>query len=150
MRLSHLRERLYKFNKYMQWMEKEELGDCSFYCKLKIPAFFRWWLSSVWGDEEGWNMVCDYYLSISTYPCGHGHGWERKLLSLLLLVCKQTVWGLLACCMEPTTEVVNSWDNLLSVFYMSRLEKLCGEVLTIQIKSWIWNIICVCLSNTGQ
>lgn len=63
--------------------------------------------------------------------------------------------------MEPSTEVVNNWDVFLLVFYMSehqkmlsRLEKRYSDALTIpnsnKLKSWIGNVIWVCLSCTGQ
>lgn len=110
---------------------------------------------------RGVKYGCDYYLSISMHPCEHEHSWERKPLSLLLLVYKQTAWGLLPYCMEPTTEAVNNWDIFLLVFYMSghqkmlsHLEKLYSDALTIpnsnKLKSWIGNVIWICQSRTGQ
>lgn len=84
-----------------------------------ISLFLIWWWSSVWGDQKQWNIVCVCYLGISMYPGKRVHSWWRKFLPLLLLVYKQTAWGLLACCMEPTTGLVNNWNIFNLVFHMS-------------------------------
>lgn len=115
----------------------------------------------MWGDQEQWNIVCVCCLGISRYPGEPVHSWWRKFLSLLLLVYKQTAWGLLACCMEPTTGLVNNWDIFHLVFHMSEhrkmlshLEELYSNGLIIpnsnKLKSWIGSAIQVCLSDTGQ
>lgn len=124
-RLSHLMETWYKFNKYyVLWMEKEDGEGLRFLLQTgNIRLFLIWWWPSVWGGQEQWNTVCVCYLGISMYPRECVHSWGRKLLSLLLLVYKQTAWGLLACCMEPTTGLVNNWDIFHLVFHMSEHRK---------------------------
>lgn len=146
----------------MQWMEKEDREGLQFLLQTgNTRLFFIWWWSSVWGDQEQWNTVCVCYLDISLYPGEQVHSYWRKFLSLLLLVYKQTVWGLLACCMEPATRLVNNWDIFHLVFHMSEhrkklshLEELYSNGVIIpnsnKLKSWIGSTIQVCLSDTGQ
>lgn len=136
--------------------------DYCFSYKLEISGyFFIWWWSSVWGDQEQWNVMCVCYLGISVCPGEPVHSWWRKLFSFLLLVCKQTAWGLLACCMEPATGLGNNWHIFHLVFHMSEhrkklshLEELYSNDLIIpnsnKLKSWIGSAIQVCLSYTGQ
>lgn len=65
--------------------------DYSFYYKLEISGYFLSGGDCQWEvTKRGEIWYVTYYLSIFMGPCEHVHSMERKLLSLLLLVYKQT------------------------------------------------------------